>query len=85
MAKINISKAEIEKMFKDQLGCSKVTWNKSGNAIVEMDLDKIKKKSVYYHNPFTITSVPDRWTWTGTTTTGSGTTTLEYIGDTTTS
>ncbi len=61
MAKIKISKKEIETMLKDQLNCETVRWDTQGNATVELDLAEIKKKASvvekehhHYH---------DRWTY----------------------
>jgi hypothetical protein len=44
MAKIELSRKEIEKMIKEQLGCRSVTWDEDGNAMVELDLEALKKK-----------------------------------------
>ena len=73
MAKIKISQKEIEKMLKDQLGIKNVKWDKTGNANVELDLDKIKEEEVkeehHYHHgyPIYVSSKPRRypyWTYT---------------------
>ena len=59
MAKIELSRKEIEKMIKDQLGCKSVTWDEDGNALVELNVEELKKREVevvkeehHYH---------DRW------------------------
>lgn len=44
MARVKVRKSEIIKMLKDQLGCKEVKFDKSGNAILEIDFDKIKKR-----------------------------------------
>ena len=46
MAKVRISKEEIEKMLKDQLKVQEVVWKKNGDVEVEIDVDKLKKKKV---------------------------------------
>ena len=59
MAKIKITKEEIEKMIIDQLNCKNVIWDKNGNANVELDLEEIKKVELkkeehihYHYNPW---------------------------------
>jgi hypothetical protein len=66
MAKIKLSRKEIEKMIKDQLGCKEVDWDKSGDAQIELDLDEIKKKEItierhdHYHSYPVYTSTPTK-------------------------
>lgn len=43
MAEVKINKKDLEKMLKEQLGCKKVVWDKDGNAVVDMDLEELKK------------------------------------------
>lgn len=74
MAKIQISREEITKMLQDQLEVKEVIWDKNGNAKVELDLNKIKKKEkecchYYYTYPTYISSSPTipkkpYWTYT---------------------
>ena len=44
MVKLKINREDLEKMLRDQLGVEEINWDKNGNAVVEMDLDKIRKK-----------------------------------------
>lgn len=44
MAKVNIKRAEIEKMMKDQLKINSISWDAKGNATVEMDFEDLKPK-----------------------------------------
>ena len=74
MAKIKITKKEIEKMLKDQLDCDKVIWEKDGTVVVELDFNEIKKKKVeehhhhypgypiYWDKPITIPNHTPYWT-----------------------
>lgn len=93
MAKIKLSKVEIEKMLKDQLGCKAVKWDPKGNAEVELDLDEIKKKEKIvekiierpcpypYYYPYVYwhnTPVTNTPHWRITTGSQSGTTSLCY-------
>jgi len=63
MAKIKISKKEIEKMLKDQLDCKDVKWDNEGNANVELDLAEIKEKEkvfIPYTYPIYIDRTPSK-------------------------
>ena len=46
MAKLKIKREELEKLLRDTLGVSKVTWDKNGNAEVDIDLDKVKEVKI---------------------------------------
>jgi hypothetical protein len=43
MAKIKLSREEIEKLLKEQFGCKIVVWDRNGDANIELDLEEIKK------------------------------------------
>ena len=86
MAKVKISKSEIEKMLKDQLGCEDIKWDKNGAATVDLDFDEIKKvekeEHHHYHSyPIYIKPLkikPNTPYWYVNTTSGSSTGNLTY-------
>ena len=54
MAKITISKKEIEDILKDYFSVSKIAWNKDGGCTIEKEADKLMKKI-----PFNYITVPN--------------------------
>lgn len=53
MAKVRVGRKEIEEMLKDQLGCTEIQWDKSGNATLEMTLSEIRReRQVYTQQPY---------------------------------
>ena len=44
MAKVKISREKLEKILIVQLNCNAVTWDKTGNVNIELDLEKLKEK-----------------------------------------
>lgn len=68
MAKVKISREEIEKMLKDQLRIKEVNWDKKGNAEVEIELQQMtEKKEETKFYPIYIRPYYPVWTpvWTG--------------------
>jgi len=43
MSKVKVSRAEIERMLKDQLDCKNIKWDKDGNCLVDLDFEQLKK------------------------------------------
>ena len=53
MAKVRVARKEIEEMLKEQLGCTEIQWDKSGNATLEMSLSEIRReRQVYTQQPY---------------------------------
>jgi len=59
MAKVKITRAELNKLLKEQLGIENITFDKNGNAEIEIDFCKLKNLNIPHHvyNPF---KFPDR-------------------------
>ena len=63
MVEAKINKKELEQMLKDQLRCNKIKWDEDGNAIVEIDFDKLKEREtiVEKHDHYYYRNSP--WMW----------------------
>ena len=81
MAKVRIGRKEIEEMLTEQLGCTEIQWDKSGNATLEMTLSEIRReRQVYAQQPYYPYS-PWPWRiWYNDTTTDAPTATITYAG-----